>query len=172
MLLRLRARLTYTLARRLFHCSWLLKQARAWRWMEGQFARMANLGDVAAQSFYGHILLFRGQGLGARDEGIRLLRLAAGAGDGKSAYQLGVLSLSGDSRQAPDVGEAARYWRLAADAGHPVAAQRLAELYCVGAPGLPADAERAARYGARARELGLTYSTPTKPPVWCCHNRA
>ena len=155
MLLHLRARLTYILARRLFHWSWLVKQPRAWRWMEGQFARMANLGDVAAQSFYGHILLFRGQGFGAREEGIRLLRLAAGAGDGKSAYQLGVLSLAGDSRQAPDAGEAERCWRLAADAGHPLAAQRLAELYRQGAPGLPADAELAKRFSERARQLGF-----------------
>ena len=155
MLLHLRARLTYALARRLFHWSWLVKQPRAWRWMEGQFARMANLGDVAAQSFYGHILLFRGQGFGAREEGIRLLRLAAGAGDGKSAYQLGVLSLAGDSRQAPDAVVAARYWSLAADAGHPLAAQRLAELYRQGASGLPADAELAARCSERARQLGF-----------------
>jgi hypothetical protein len=42
--------------------------ARGWRWLEGQFARMANLGDVGAQSFYGHILTFRGVGLGAREE--------------------------------------------------------------------------------------------------------
>ena len=155
MLLRLRARLTYALARRLFHWPWLVRQPRAWQWMEGQFARMANLGDAAAQSFYGHILLFRGQGFGAREEGVRLLRLAASAGDGKSAYQLGVLSLAGDTRQAPDAGEAARYWSLAADAGHPLAARRLAELYRQGAPGLPADAEQAARFGERARELGF-----------------
>ena len=41
---------------------------------------MAALGDVKAQSFYGHILYFRGQGFGARQEGARLLRLAAEAG--------------------------------------------------------------------------------------------
>lgn len=155
MLLHLRARLSYAVARRLFHWPWLVKQPRAWRWMEGQFARMANLGNVAAQSFYGHILLFRGQGFGSREEGMRLLRLAAGAGDAKSAYQLGVLSLAGDSRQAPDADEAARCWKIAADAGHPLAARRLAELYRQGAPGLPADAEQAAHYGVKARELGL-----------------
>ena len=87
---------------------------------------------------------------------MRLLRLAASAGDAKSAYQVGVSSLAGDSRQAPDAGEAARCWKMAADAGHPLAAQRLAELYRQGgASGLPADAEQAAHYNARARELGL-----------------
>ena len=74
---RLRAPLGYWLARRLFHWPWLLRQPRAWAWMQGQYARMAALGNVSAQSFYGHILLFRGQGFGAREEGLRLLRLAA-----------------------------------------------------------------------------------------------
>lgn len=155
MLRQLRARLSYALARRLFHWSWWVRQPRGWRWLEGQFARMANLGDSRAQSFYGHILLFRGQGLGAREEGLRLLRLAAHGGDGKAAYQLGVLSLAGDARQAPDARQAARWWTLASDAGHPLATRRLADLYRDGAPGLPADAEAAARLAARAQALGL-----------------
>lgn len=69
MFLQFKARLAYWLARRLFHWSWFVRQPRGWRWLEGQFARMANLGDVGAQSFYGHILTFRGVGLGAREEG-------------------------------------------------------------------------------------------------------
>lgn len=152
---RLRARLGYWLARRLFHWRWLMQQPRAWAWMQGQFARMAAQGHVPAQSFYGHLLLFRGQGLGAREEGVRLLRLAAGGGDGKAAYQLGLLSLAGDSRQAPDGVEAARWWTLAAAAGHPLAVQRLARLYREGAPGLMADAVLARRFEQRASELGL-----------------
>lgn len=87
MLWPVRARLGYWLARRLFHWRWLLQQPRAWAWMQGQYARMAALGHVPAQSFYGHILLFRGQGFGAREEGLRLLRLAAQGGDGKAAYR-------------------------------------------------------------------------------------
>lgn len=152
---RLRARLGYSLARRLFHWRWLVAQPRAWRWLEGQFARMANLGHVPAQSFYGHLLLFRGQGLGAREEGLRLLRLAAMAGDAKAAYQLGVLSLAGDARQAPDGVDAARWWALAAQAGHPLAARRLAELYRDGGHGLATDPGQATRYARRATELGL-----------------
>ena len=155
MLWRLRTRIGYAVARRLFHWSWLVKQPRGWRWLEGQFARMANLGDVAAQSFYGHILLFRGQGFGAREEGMRLLRLAATGGEAKAAYQLGALSLASDTRQAPDAVEAVRWWTLAAAAGHPLAARRLADLYCEGGPGLPADPEQATRFVQRARELGL-----------------
>jgi TPR repeat protein len=133
----------------------LVKQPRGWRWLEGQFARMANLGDVAAQSFYGHILLFRGQGFAAREEGVRLLRLAASGGDAKAAYQLGVLSLAGDARQAPDGLETVRWWTLAAAAGHALAAQRLAGLYHEGGQGLPADADQAAYFVQRAQELGL-----------------
>ena len=128
MLLRFKARAGYWLARRLFHWPWCVRQPRVWRWMESQFARMANLGNTEAQSFYGHILTFRGVGLGAREEGIRLLRLAALAGDGKAAYQVGVISLAGSASKAPDSVEAARFWNLALKAGHPLAEIKLNEL--------------------------------------------
>lgn len=150
MLITVRARLGYALARRLFHWSWLVKQPRAWRWMEGQFARMAKLGNHQAQSFYGHILLFRGQGLGARNEGRRLLELAARAGDAKAAYQLGVLSLAGDTLQAADALQAIAWWTQAAQAGHPAAAYRLAELYRAGAPGVPVDLALAEHFAAHS----------------------
>ncbi|MGG2397556.1 sel1 repeat family protein [Pseudomonas sp. SH1-B] len=146
-----RARLGYWLARRLFHWPWTLRQPRLWQWMQGQYGRMANLGDTAAQSFYGHILLFRGQGLGAREEGLRLLRLAASAGDGKAAYQLGVQSLQGDTRQAPDGAQALRWWEMALAAGHPLAARRLSQLYLEGAPGVAPDQALAERYAAQAQ---------------------
>jgi TPR repeat protein len=152
---RLRARLSYTIARRLMGWPWMVRQPRSWAWMQGQFARMAALGDVAAQSFYGHLLLVRGQGFGAREEGLRLLRLAAAAGDSKAAYQLGVQLLKGDTRQAADAQETARYWSQAAEAGHPLAARKLAELYRSGGPGLTPDEGQAERYDNRARQLGL-----------------
>ncbi|KAA5839547.1 hypothetical protein [Pseudomonas chlororaphis] len=125
---RLKARAGYWLARRLFHWPWFVRQPRGWHWLEGQLARMANLGDVDAQSFYGHILTFRGQGLGAREEGIRLLRLAGLAGDAKAAYQMGVISLAGSPSKAADAAQAARWWTLAAKAGHPLAEVKLAQL--------------------------------------------
>ncbi|HBN8511547.1 sel1 repeat family protein [Pseudomonas aeruginosa] len=152
---RLRARLGYGVARQLLGWPWLVKQPRAWQWMQGQFSRMANLGHRDAQAFYGHLLLFRGQGFGARDEGLRLLRLAASTGDGKAAYQLGVQALKGDSRQAPDALAASRHWAQAAEAGHPLAARKLAELYRDGGPGLAPDSERAEHYAQRASALGL-----------------
>ena len=155
MLWTLRARIGYQVARWLLRFPKLVAQPRAWQWMQGQYARMAALGDLPAQSFYGHLLLHRGHGFGAREEGIRLLRLAARAGDGKSAYQLGVLSLAGDPRQAPDAAAAARWWNLAAEAGHPLAAHKLAELYRDGGPGLEPDVEAAERMTRRAGELGL-----------------
>jgi TPR repeat protein len=151
----LRARLGYLLARRLFHWRWLVKQPRAWSWMQGQFARMAALGDTQVQSFYGHILLFRGQGLSAQQEGRRLLQLAATAGEGKAAYQLGLLSLAGDLGHVADAVAAAAWWAKAAAAGHPLAARRLSALYQQGALGLAASAQQAALYEARASELGL-----------------
>lgn len=155
MLTRWRARLSYLLARRLFHWPWLLLQPHAWRWMEGQFARQAGLGDVQAQSFYGHILLFRGQGLGARQEGRRLLTLAGKAGDGKAAYQLGLLSWQGDAQQAAQPQQAEHWWLLAAEAGHPLAAQRLSRLYAEGAEGVAVDLQRSAQFRQRAEALGL-----------------
>lgn len=148
----LRARLGYWLARRLFHWPAALRQPRLWQWMQGQYGRMANLGDTQAQGFYGHILLFRGQGLGAREEGLRLLRLAANSGDGKAAYQLGVQSLQGDTRQAPDAAQAVRWWEMALAAEHPLAASRLSQLYRDGAPGLEPDPQAAERYAALAAE--------------------
>ncbi|WP_019410747.1 tetratricopeptide repeat protein [Pseudomonas psychrophila] len=151
MLFRLKARVSYTVARKLFHRPWCMRQPRLWRWMEGQFARMANLGDTRAQSFYGHILAFRGQGLGAREEGVRLLRLAALGGDGKAAYQLGVFSLAGTTVRGPDAAEAARWWALAAKGGHPLASLKLVELYRQGGPGLLADPALAKHYALGAQ---------------------
>lgn len=152
---RLRATCGYQLARVLFRWQWSLRQPRVWGWMEGQFARMARLGDANAQDFYGHLLLFRGQGLGAREEGLRLLRQAAAQGRPKAAFQLGVQAFSGSPQHAPDAAEAQRWWRLAAAGGHPLAALKLAELLREGAPGVPADLQEAERQAERARQLGL-----------------
>ena len=66
--------------------------------------------------------------LGSNKVGVRLLRLAALAGDGKAAYQVGVISLAGTPSKAPDPAEAARWWGMAAKAGHPLAAIKLEEL--------------------------------------------
>lgn len=148
MLWKLRAGVGYMVARKLMTARWAVAQPKLWRWMEGQFSRKANLGDRAAQSFYGHVLYFRGRGLGAKQEGARLLRLAAQAGDAKAAYQLGVISLSEDASHGPDGNEAARWWALAANAGHPLAAIRLEQLYRAGGYGLLADPAEADRYRA------------------------
>lgn len=57
-----------------------------------------------------------------------MLRLAALGGDGKAAYQLGVISLAGTPSKAPDAAEAVRWWGMAAKAGHPLAELKLQEL--------------------------------------------
>lgn len=123
------ARLTYWLARRLFSKRWAVNNDRLWEWMQEQFARMAAFDDVPARSFYGHLLLHKGQGQSARNEGLRLLALAANAGDAKSAYQLGnhcMRQLDGAVAQ-PE--EAVRWFELALEHGHPLAAEKLLELY-------------------------------------------
>ena len=86
-----------------------------------------------------------------------MLRLAAQAGDGKSAYQLGVQSLAGSLNEPADALQAAHWWELAGRAGHPLALQRLLELYEQGGPQLPASAEDAQRVKDRLAEVqGLT----------------
>lgn len=155
MLHKVRARAGYLVARKLLSMRWAVEQPKLWRWMEGQFSRMAAIGDPKAQSFYGHILLFRGQGYGARQEGIRLLRLAAEGGDAKAAYQMGVIALSEDAIHGPDGTQAAHWWKLAVEAGHPLAATRLAQLYQAGGHGLAPDRQQAERYRANAARHGL-----------------
>lgn len=155
MLHRIKARVGYWVARKLMAMPSAIKQPKVWRWMEGQFARMSAIGDPKAQSFYGHILLFRGQGYGAKQEGIRLLRQAAQSGDAKAAYQMGVISLGENASHGPDGTQAAHWWALAAEAGHPLAATRLSQLYMAGGHGLAPDRQQAERYKARAAKLGL-----------------
>lgn len=155
MLSQLRARVGYWVARKLLASRRAVQQPKLWRWMEGQFSRMAAIGDTKAQSFYGHILLFRGQGRGAKQEGIRLLRLAAEGRDAKAAYQMGVLSLSEDATHGPDGAQAAEWWKLAVEVGHPLAATRLAQLYTAGGHGLTADQHQADYYKASAERFGL-----------------
>lgn len=155
MLHKVRARVGYLAARKLMAARWAVRQPKLWRWMESQFSRMATIGDRNAMSFYGHILLFRGQGFGARREGIRLLRLAAEQGDAKAAYQMGVVALSEDATHGPDGVQAARWWAIAAEAGHPLAATRLAQLYTAGGHGLAKDGQQAEHYKACAAKLGL-----------------
>lgn len=126
---KLRAKLGYWLARNLFRQRWAVGNDRLWEWMQGQFARMAAFDDVEARSFYGHLLLHKGQGIGARNEGVRLLRLAAQGGDGRSAWQLGVYSLQDSLQQHPDPQQAADWFELALQLGHPAAGGKLLQLY-------------------------------------------
>jgi TPR repeat protein len=142
---KLRAQIGYAVARKLFNQRWAVENKRIWQWMQERFARMSSYDDVSARAFYGHVLLHRGQGLAAKNEGLRLLRLAAEAGDAKSAYQLGLQSLTGSLNQPADALQAEHWWELAGRAGHPLALQRLLQLYEQGGPQLPASAEDALR---------------------------
>ncbi len=140
-----RAQLTYWLARRLFTKKWAINNDRLWEWMQGQFARMAAFEDVAARSFYGHLLLHKGSGQAARNEGLRLLALAANAGDAKSSYQLGVHAMRLEQETMADPLQAARWLELSLEQGHPLAADRLLQLYADDGPPQtknPAQAER------------------------------
>ncbi len=142
---KLRTQVGYSIARKLFNKRWAVEHQRIWQWMQERFASMSRYDDVQARAFYGHVLLHRGQGLAAKNEGLRLLRLAAEAGDEKSAYQLGVHSLAGTLTEPANAVQAAHWWELAGRAGHPVALKRLLELYEQGGPELPASAADAQR---------------------------
>lgn len=142
---KLRAQVGYAIARKLFNQRWAVENQRVWQWMQERFARMSSYDDVQARAFYGHVLLHRGQGLGAKNEGLRLLRLAAEAGDSKSAYQLGLQCLNGSLNEPANALQAAHWWENAGRAGHPLALKRLLELYEQGGPQLPASAEDAQR---------------------------
>lgn len=124
MLWPLRATLGYLIARLLFRVRVAVQYPPLWQWMQGQYARKAKLGDPQAQSFYGHILLFRGQDGWAKEEGIRLLMQAATAGEPKAAYQMGMICLKGERRPA-DLAQAEQWFAKAAAAGHPAAQARL-----------------------------------------------
>lgn len=124
-----RAKLSYWIARHLFTKRWAVENDRLWEWMQGQFSRMAAFEDMEARAFYGHLLLHKGQGMAARNEGVRLLRLAAQAGDARSAYQLGVYSLQENLQQAADPQLAADWFELALQHGHPAAGVKLLQLY-------------------------------------------
>lgn len=154
---KLRAQVGYRIARKLFNQRWAVENPRVWQWMQERFARMSRYDNVAARAFYGHVLLHRGQGFAAKNEGLRLLRLAAEAGDAKSAYQLGLHALSGTLNEPADALLAAHWWELAGRAGHPLALQRLLALYEQGAPQLAPSAENAERIRRQlALEQGLT----------------
>lgn len=140
-----RTLLGYWVARRLFNQRWAVETDWIWEWMQTQFSRMATYDDVAARAFYGHLLLHKGQGMGARNEGVRLLRLAAQAGDAKSAYQLGVYSLQDNILQAGDPQQAADWFELALQHGHPAAGIKLLELYAEDGPAQTSDAKKAER---------------------------
>lgn len=142
---KLRTQTGYALARKLFNQRWAVENPRIWQWMQERFARMSRYDDVEARAFYGHILLHRGQGLAAKNEGLRLLRLAGEAGDAKSAYQVGVHALKGSLNEPADAVEAVYWMELAGRAGHTLALRRLLELYEQGAAQLPASAEDAQR---------------------------
>lgn len=123
---KIKAIIGYWFARRLFNQRWAVSNEKLWAWMQGQFSRKAALGDVAAQSFYGHLLLFKGQGFGAKQEAIRLLKQAANGGDAKAAFQLGQCYYTGSMQCNEDKEEARQWWEKAQSLGHPLAETKLA----------------------------------------------
>ncbi|MDY7218672.1 sel1 repeat family protein [Denitrificimonas sp. JX-1] len=142
---KLRTQLGYAMARKLFNQRWAVENQRIWAWMQERFARMSRYDDVDARAFYGHLLLHRGQGLGAKSEGLRLLVQAAEAGDAKSAYQVGIHALEGALNEPADAVEAVYWLELAGRGGHPLALRRLLQLYEEGAAHLPASPDDAQR---------------------------
>jgi len=118
----LRAKLGYWLARHLFGKRWAQENPRLWGWMQTQYARMATTGHRDAQAFYGHLLYYKGQGPGAKHEGLRFLRMAAEQGDAKAAYQIGMHHLP------TNPSEAKTWFERALELEHPMAETQLAKL--------------------------------------------
>lgn len=150
MLLKLRAKFTYKLARWLFNKRWAVNNDRLWSWMQGQFARMAAFDDVEARAFYGHLLLHKGVGQAARNEGVRLLRLAAQSGDARSAYQLGVYCIETEEGRVFDPQQAADWFELALQLKHPLAARKLLFLYGSDGPSETVNEKKAEQVRQRA----------------------
>jgi len=150
-----RAKFSYWIARRLFKQRWAVDNDKIWEWMQGQFARMAAFEDVPARAFYGHLLLHKGQGQAARNEGVRLLRLAAQGGDEKSAYRLGMYCLESSEAQIPEPQQAADWFELALQHGHPIAASKLLALYEEGGPAETVNAKKAEQIRQQAQDNPL-----------------
>lgn len=151
---KLKAQLGYWLARKLFNQRWAVGSDRIWEWMQGQFARMAAFDNTEARAFYGHLLLHKGQGIGARQEGVRLLRLAAQAGDSRSAWQLGSYCLQETVRQPADPQQAADWFELALQLGHPAAVAKLEQLYGEQGPEATRDPRKLQRIQQQQESFG------------------
>lgn len=153
MWLKVKASVGYFVARHLFKYTWAVKQPKLWQWMQMQFARQSQLGHPAATAFYGHLLLFKGQGLGAKEEGLRLLKIAAEAGDAKAAYQVAQNAAQGTVQNVPDLNTAVYWWKIAAKAGHYLAAKKLADIYATGQGDIAADQDACLFYQQLMQQL-------------------
>jgi len=144
----------FWLGYRLFRLNLAKTSRRKHRWLMAWFRFAADNGSVKAQSVYGHLLHFRGEGEHSRIRGVEYLLRAADQGDAKSQYQIGRISESGYGTEYPaDQERAVRYFRLAADQQHYLAIKRLVDAYRAGELNLPCDPEAARQWQAMLPRL-------------------
>ena len=93
------------------------------------FRYAADNGSVRALSVYGHLLLFRGEGVTNRIQGVIYIERAADKGDSKAAYQMGKIFEEGYQNYPVNPDKAVKYYRKSADSGHMLAIRRLVDVY-------------------------------------------
>ncbi len=93
------------------------------------FRYAADHGSTRALSVYGHLLLFRGEGVENRIQGALYVQQAAQQGDRKAAYQVGKLYEEGFHSFVVNPAKALQFYTQAAEAGHILAVNRLIQVY-------------------------------------------
>lgn len=148
------ATLVFKLANLIFHSP--VGRRSKWRheWVMRLFRYAADHHNQSAQSVYGHLLFFRGDGPASREQGGRYLEMAAKQGDVKAHYQLARIYELGALQRFPrDAAQALSHYQVAAEQGHPLALKRLVEVYQQGELEQPVDQDKAAYWQQRQPAL-------------------
>ncbi len=117
-----------------------------------EFKRLAERGDIKAQSHLGY-MYYAGEGVSqSYEEAVKWYRMAASQGDRDAQYNLAVAYAFGEGVKQ-DFREAALWYRRAAEQGHAVAQYSLGISYAYG-EGVPQDEKEAAGWFLKSAEQG------------------